>query len=343
MKVLKKKIIVLTPVKNEDWILDRFLAVCSIFADHIIIADQQSSDDSRNICAKYEKVILLDNNSDNFNEAERQLLLLNTARELFGNNHILLAIDADEILSANSLASKEWEKIQLSKPGSVLYFEKPSLYKNTKTVIRIKGVGWPLGYVDDGTEHKPEKIHSTRIPNPINSEKVYFEEIKFVHYNSVRLDAFASKQRMYSMLENIYKTKKLRHRLRMYDVNINLIGPEDYCESSKDEWFKGWEDLGIDMHTIPTSKYYWYDYEALKLFQQFGLERFVYDDIWNFDWESFRKHALAENYKFCPAFEIKNPRPIPHFIIKNTVKIMNNIFLTMKQRFSSLKFEYNKN
>jgi len=34
------RIVVVTPVRNEAWILERFLSVTSRFADHIIIADQ---------------------------------------------------------------------------------------------------------------------------------------------------------------------------------------------------------------------------------------------------------------------------------------------------------------
>ncbi|WP_260675883.1 MULTISPECIES: hypothetical protein [Nostocales] len=33
------KIVVMTPVKNEAWIVDRFLSVTSQFADYIIIAE----------------------------------------------------------------------------------------------------------------------------------------------------------------------------------------------------------------------------------------------------------------------------------------------------------------
>jgi hypothetical protein len=42
-----RKIIGVTPVKNEEWLLERFLAVTSRFADHINVADQQSTDGSR--------------------------------------------------------------------------------------------------------------------------------------------------------------------------------------------------------------------------------------------------------------------------------------------------------
>mgnify|MGYP000249071316 CR=1 FL=1 len=76
------KIVVITPVKNEAWILERFLSVTSQFADYIIVADQNSTDSSVAICKKFPKVILIENKSGQFNEAERQLLLIQTAREL---------------------------------------------------------------------------------------------------------------------------------------------------------------------------------------------------------------------------------------------------------------------
>lgn len=40
----RPQIIVVTPIKNEDWILDRFLSTTSLWADNIIIADQCSTD-----------------------------------------------------------------------------------------------------------------------------------------------------------------------------------------------------------------------------------------------------------------------------------------------------------
>jgi len=70
------KIVVITPVKSKAWILDRFLATTSHFADHIIIADQDSTDGSQEICKRYPKVILIRNDSSEYSEARRQTLLL---------------------------------------------------------------------------------------------------------------------------------------------------------------------------------------------------------------------------------------------------------------------------
>jgi glycosyltransferase involved in cell wall biosynthesis len=49
---MKPTIICLTPVKNEAWLLDRFLQATSLWADFIIIADQMSTDGSQEIAKK---------------------------------------------------------------------------------------------------------------------------------------------------------------------------------------------------------------------------------------------------------------------------------------------------
>ena len=67
---LTPKIICLTPVRNESWILEKFLKCASLWADIIIIADQESDDGSREIAKNFEKVKLVDNKSGYFSEAK---------------------------------------------------------------------------------------------------------------------------------------------------------------------------------------------------------------------------------------------------------------------------------
>ena len=100
-------LVCLTPVKNESWILHRFLKSASLWADHIIIADQNSTDNSREIALQYSKVILIENNAEEFNEPERQKLLIDKAREIEGKR-VIIALDADEMLTSNFLTSPEW-------------------------------------------------------------------------------------------------------------------------------------------------------------------------------------------------------------------------------------------
>ena len=53
---------------------------------------------------------------------------------------------------------------------------------------------------------------------------------------------------------------------------------------SRPEWFRGWEQQGIDMHTIPEAAYHWFDVEILRAFTRYGTRRFWLDDIWRFQY-----------------------------------------------------------
>jgi glycosyltransferase involved in cell wall biosynthesis len=292
------KIVVLTPVKNEAWILDRFLSVTSQFADYIIIADQNSTDGSQAICKKYPKVILIENKSEKFNEAERQLLLIKTARELISEPKILLALDADEILAANATQTQSWQNMLTAKPGTVLYFEKLDLFVTTQQCIR-SSIMTPLGYVDDGAEHQPQPIHSVRIPTPDYAIRLHIHDVKVMHYVLTRLEAHASKIRMYSVIENILGVGHAIGRRSRYtsQQDYSQIGK---LENTAVEWFQGWEEKGIDMHSIITQKYYSYDFEVLRYFYKYGVNRFWLEDIWKFDWEACRQYAKSQGISNIP-------------------------------------------
>ena len=152
----RPQIIVLTPVRNEAWILDRFIKCTSLWADHIIIADQSSDDGSADLARKYPKVTVVENDNPEYDEADRQKLLLRTAR-LIPGPRVLIALDADEIMSANILDSAEWQTALQMPPGTVLEFAKVDLYNSPAEYFLHSGEdrnAWlPFGYVDDNAVH----------------------------------------------------------------------------------------------------------------------------------------------------------------------------------------------
>jgi GTP:adenosylcobinamide-phosphate guanylyltransferase len=75
------KIIIASPVKNEEWILPSTLKNFSSFADHIILADQKSTDKTREICARFEKVTVIDNPFKGYTN-EIRWMLLDEARKI---------------------------------------------------------------------------------------------------------------------------------------------------------------------------------------------------------------------------------------------------------------------
>jgi glycosyltransferase involved in cell wall biosynthesis len=315
------KIVVITPVKNEDWILDRFLAVTSQFADHIIIANQNSTDQSVAICKRYPKVTVIENKSEKFNEAERQILLIQTARNLVPEHKILLALDADEILAASATKTLGWQSMLKAKPGTVLCFEKPDLYLRPNQCIRYD-IPWPLGYVDDGVEHQATQIHSIRIPMPDYAPRLYIHDVKILHYSGVRpAAAQAAKYRMYSVLENVLSTGFPLTRRGKYDLQMIFTNLKWRASPSLSEWFVAWEEIGIDMHTIIDQKYAWQDFEVLRYFHKYGLRRFWIDDIWEFDWEACRLYAKSLGMNNIPDYEIKPPPRSMRAIIRNLTDV----------------------
>jgi glycosyltransferase involved in cell wall biosynthesis len=305
MTLADRPLVVLTPVKNEAWILDRFLAVTSRVADLIVVADQGSTDDSRDICRSFPKVHLLDNPSPEYDEAQRQILLLRAARELVPGEKVLLALDADELIAADAFGSPGWRAMLQAVPGTVLCFEKPDLWQGTDLCLRYERP-WPVGYVDDGAEHSSRRLHSIRIPMPEDAPKLHVPDVKILHYALARLDHQAAKARFYSIQENLHGTSPLVRRRALYSRHRDWSS-YGRLEPAPREWFTGWEGEGIDVYSIPREDFYWHDFEVLRLFGRYGARRFWLDDIWGFDWEACRRHALARELPGIPPTPVYPP------------------------------------
>ena len=320
------KIVVVTPAKNEAWILDRFLLVTSQVADYIIIADQNSTDESIEICKKHPKVTLIANNAQDFNEAERQLLLIQAARDLVSEPKIILALDADEILAANAPQTPGWQTMLKAEPGTILLIEKVSICGDTNQCIRY--YPFPLGYVDDGAKHQPSKIHSVRVPTPEYASKLILHDIKILHYLLMRPEAQTSKVRFYSMVENTLSKGNPLSRRITYNPRRDYA-QEGVLEPCNPAWFKDWEVMGIDMRTIATSHYYWYDFAVLNYFQKYGCHRFWLEDIWQFDWEAFRQYSISIGASNLPSQKISKP-PI---MLRLVLRLLTLIYGLLRSQF----------
>lgn len=302
----KPKIVVLTPVKNEAWILSRFLATTSQWADLIIIADQNSSDESFEICKQFPKVVLIRNENPNYDEAQRQLLLIKTARELVPGLRILFALDADEILAANALECDGWEKIKKAIPGTAIFVEKPDLYLSAEHCLRWPRNPVPIAYVDDGVGHRPKLIHSVRIPLTENTPRLILDDVKVLHYAWANRLLQENKIRYYSVIENIKSVSP--HIKRRYAYRRKFLEKlKSKCEKSELAWFHGWEVMKIDMKTVPEMKSTWHDIEILRHFANHGPKHFFWDDIWDKDWEGCRKQALEMGCSGMPTHPICPP------------------------------------
>ena len=214
-----RKIIVVTPVKNEAWILEAFLRVTSAFADAIIIADQQSEDNTIQIVNAFPKAILLENPSQAYNNATRQKFLLEEARIRFPGNPVILALDADEIAAAESLNPVYWNHLRSLSPGTLLYFRKTDLVQNGRQSFDIPDTYYPLGFIDDGVlQHSGKPMHSVRIPLGLTGQhRVDVQDIHFLHLQRLRPKTQEAKRRFYQVKERDFGMNPWYWRRKRYN------------------------------------------------------------------------------------------------------------------------------
>jgi glycosyltransferase involved in cell wall biosynthesis len=275
------KIICLTPVRNEAWVLDKFLQCTSLWADHIIIADQMSTDGSREIARKYSKVILVDNISDTFNEPERQKLLIEEARKIPGPR-LLITLDADEIFTPNIFTSPEWHTILTANLGTIFKFQWANFKPDLKNMWLGDHFAW--GYLDDGYHHSSTAmIHNGRIPLPLMNDIVILNQIKVIHLQYTNWERMQSKHRWYQTFEIInFPGKSALKIFRMYHHMFGL--PKNEIIPIPDEWFSGYTSLGIDLTSVLTQPMNYFDEQCLQLFEQYGGDKFKKLNIWDLNW-----------------------------------------------------------
>ena len=221
--------IVMTPTRNEAWVIRAFLECNGLWADYIIIADQMSTDGTRDIIAEYVRpndgmsranalneahtlndgrhraeVILIDNKNPEFNEAERQSMLVAKAREVAaGRDTLLWGLDADEILPANWQETEDGKRILNSKKGDVFWFKWAQLAPDKKHYG--DSVYYPWLFHDDGVEphgNYVRAMHSMRIPYPKDEKQMYYvKDFRVLHCGLLDPMRIAAKNRFYQFVD----------------------------------------------------------------------------------------------------------------------------------------------
>ena len=280
-------VICLTPVFNEKWILERFLQCASLWADHIVIADQGSTDGSRDIAARFPKVTLLNNSSQAYNEVSRQQLLLEAARKIPGPR-VLIALDSDEFLTANVLTSPEWNTIRHAAPGTVIRFQWPEILCD-ESGLRYFNFPWdpPMGFVDDGSEHAGKVLHSDRLPVPPGAETLLPKEIKVMHYCQTDPDRYQSRSRWYQCWELLNQKRRPLDLFRFY--NRDQCVSADVVKPVPADWIAAYQERDVDMTSVWRESSYRWDKEVLKFFAEHGTKKFKRLDIWKPDWNALHR------------------------------------------------------
>lgn len=275
----KTNVICIVPVKNESWILKNFIECALVWADFIIVGDNNSTDDSVSIARRFKsvKVIPL---GPSFDEENRRRRLINEARKIPGSR-LIFSMDADEMISANWSDSPEWGAMLNAQPGTKFLFDWVELLPGLDQCAIYE---MPTAFVDDGTEYQGKKMHSSRVPATAG-ELVKLKNIKLLHYINIEPERMFSKHRWYKCIEYIDNGKRpwsicITYQDRKIKIYNSTLIPV------RSEWLKGYEWLNQYRAIREISgKCYWYDEEVLNLFDKYGTDRFRKINIWDIDWK----------------------------------------------------------
>ena len=270
------KIIALIPIKNEDWILESSLTNISRWADHIIIADQMSTDHSREICKKFPKVTLIDNlNEGHSNKVRWQLL--DEARKIEGNN-LIVCIDADEILVPDTFANKEvFKKYALGQRFEIPWIQlwkSPSQYRTDS--------GWDeltkqFAFIDDRVmDYERSEVindHTARIPS--SPLPLIHLDSALLHLEYVPFKKSQIKQAWYRCSELIAGKRSARR------INTTYAPTLDSTQVKTKEVPATWNKGITFPEGLAETTSTWHRETILKWFDQYGIEFFEPLDIWH--------------------------------------------------------------
>jgi hypothetical protein len=276
--------ICVTPTRNESWIIRPFARAVLSWADHLIVADQHSTDDTLKLLQDLPGVTPVINDSPKFDENYRQKLLLSHARKIAGQR-LLVGLDADEALSANALLSRDWDRIAAAQPGTIVRFRWVNILPGFKEAWIPPNL-IPCGFIDDGTEHVGKAIHSARVPNPEGAPYLDLDDIVVLHLQYVAWDRMESKQRWYQAWE--HTSHKAKGPLQIFREYNHMRGSwkRDEIFPLKPEWFSGYEHLGIDFRSLKSEPVTWWDREVVRMLRELGPAHFRRIAIWEKDWNS---------------------------------------------------------
>lgn len=267
-----RKIIVICPIRNEEWILEQFLKACSQFADHIVLGDHFSNDSSLSIAAKYKKVKIITAESNSFTERERRNQLLIEARKL-ASEALIFSLDADEILSPNLEGNLNFASLCDQPKGTQFTFPFFNIGADLSS-------GWftnsdPIAFIDDGSIHEhAETIHFPRLPNPNSVEVIQFTNATILHLQYVDWRRMLSKHRWYRIWERInFPNKPAIEIYRRYH-HMDYIAKRKRISTNL-VWLQHLSNCGADLEKISEGlSSYWWDFEVQKTISTYPKDLF---------------------------------------------------------------------
>ena len=329
----KPEIYCLTPVKNEEWIIERFLKAASLWADKIIISDQGSTDRTVEIAKTFPKVILLDNSQlKEFNEQEMRAPLFAEARKYPGKK-LLISLDADEILTPN-FDSPEWDTIYNAEEGTRFVFDWLHIMPDLKSYFTT--IDNTCAFIDDGEEYNVGLIHVPRQPCPTKGVKtIKLNDVRILHFQFTNWERMERKHIWYQMYERIYYPQK-----SCVSIFRGLHYDKCFLENNKTyplkkEWLDLYKSYNIDITSVISVPSYIWDQKILEYIATQPPKYFNRIDTWDINWANkVEDHGGVDKSKFLDRRSFIDKLVIRY--LRHTQKIKDKIWVKIFDRMLKL-------
>ncbi len=318
MQTNRPLLVVLTPVRNEAWVLHAFLKATSLWADYIIIADQMSTDGSRDIYAQYEKVTVIDNPQTIMHQAKTRQLLFEAASHIKGDK-ILFALDADEFLSGDFMNTDSWKKIINSVNGDIFCFSWINLLPNKVQYSKTSPLYWAAHLSEDeliNGIYPDNHIHEWRLPWPriVNHEYI-IDDISFIHFAKINVKRQENKSIFYQVSTAFMEKKYSGVRLfRQYYPHTSLIQ--------------------YNIQNVPLDLYSFYESNNLNLFDNVDLE-----DIGEHYVNTVISHLSTKKLKHYSKLNIWESDIVKNNLIPNPQNLLDKLamyYLKLTRKYDKL-------
>ena len=192
----KPKIVGVYKVKNESRFIEQSLKSVMDICSDIVVLDNNSSDDTVEICSGFDKVDTIEEKRDlPYDEVREKNIILEKARKL--DPDFILAVDGDEIFMPNA-SEILFEELSTIHPNSdVFEFQFLTLWDNIHTIrtdgifgyywqkrlLRMKNQPLSLLFVENDN---PGNIHCGSIPpSSVGFDRTAKSSVKIFHLASL--------------------------------------------------------------------------------------------------------------------------------------------------------------
>jgi hypothetical protein len=143
----------------------------------------------------------------------------------------------------------------------------------------------PFGFMDDGSEHSGEWIHSPRVPARPESPSLQLQDVAVLHLQYTNWGRMESKHRWYQCMERVKSPKRSAIEIYRKYHHMDAV-PAEARQAVPASWVVDYRAMGVDIDAATGAEAYPFDREVLRYFERYGVRTFVKEAVWDVDWTS---------------------------------------------------------